>query len=265
MPDNKLWFSLFTKKEYQGTEPPFVDINHIKGVKELENNYLVILKEFEEYLENNNLESHFNNTMVEKPETWKVQGLRGWTRQNYSKQRHFPKTVALLNAIPNITTMCFNVLEPHAKIKPHQGDTNAIIRCHLGLKIPATSPVCQLTVKGETKDWQAGKVIAFIDAYTHQACNLSNEPRLILLFDIIKPKFIKQKSMICATVRTSFSMQRIGNVLPGIYNMNRSVFKFILRPYIFLIQLKLPLFNAFRYIWYNKLAKLKQIRFVAKY
>ena len=257
MSDNKLWFSLYDSNEYKGIETPFVDVSEIKGIKELEENYLVVLKELEEYLAENNFTSHFNNTMVEKSQTWKVQGLQGWGRQNYSKQRCFPKTIALLKAIPNITTMSFNLLEPNAKIKPHSGDTNAVIRCHLGLKIPASAPVCQLTVKGETKEWQAGKVISFNDAYIHEACNLSNETRLILLFDIMKPQFIKQKSMICATIHSSFSMQKLGNVFPGIYNMNRQLFKRLLRPYIFLIQIKLPMLNAFRYVWYNKLAPLK--------
>lgn len=257
MPDNKLWFSLYDSAQYSGTDEPYVDVSKINGVKELEENYLVILKELEEYLAENDLISHFNNFMVEKAQTWKVQGLCGWTRQNYSKQRHFPKTVALLKAIPNVTTMSFNLIEPNSKIKPHSGDTNAVIRCHLGLKIPAPLPVCGLKVKTVERSWQAGKVIAFNDAFEHEAWNLSNETRLILLFDIMKPQFIKQKSMICATVRTSFSMQKLGNVFPGIYTMNRIVFKRLLRPYIFLIQIKLPLLNTFRYVWYNKLAQLK--------
>jgi hypothetical protein len=256
MPNNKLWFSLYTRKEYESTEPPFVYVNYMKGVSELEQHYEIILKELEQYLEKNNLTNHFNNMMVEKPKTWKVQGLGAWGRKNYSKQIYFPKTMTLLSAIPNVTNISFNLLEPQSKIKPHQGDTNAIIRCHLGLKIPANPPICQLKVKGEIKGWQPGKIIAFNDAYTHEACNLSNEPRIILLFDILKPQFIKQKSKICATVCSSMFVQKIGNIWPGIYNINREIFKPILFPCVLFMQIKIPVVNTYKYVRYIKLSSL---------
>ncbi len=251
MADNKLWFSLYTHKEYKSKEPPFVDISHVKGVKELEQNYEVILKELEQYLEKNSLVIHFNKTMVEKAQTWKVQGLGAWGWKNYAKRIYFPKTMALFNAVPNVTNISFNLLEPQSKIKPHQGDTNAVIRCHLGLKIPAEAPVCAIKVKDEMKGWQAGKVIAFIDAYTHEAWNLTDETRIILLFDIMKPEFIKQKSKICATVRTSMTIQILGNYFPKIYTTDRKKFKIILYPLVVFHQITTPLRNFYRSIKYR--------------
>jgi ornithine lipid ester-linked acyl 2-hydroxylase len=251
MPENKLWFSLYTHKEYESTEPPFVDISGIKGIRELEDDYLVILKELEQYLAENNFKTHFNSTMVEKEATWKVQGLRMWGLENYKKQKHFKKTMALLNAIPNITLISFNLLEANSKIIPHQGDTNAVIRCHLGLKIPATEPDCAIKVKAEVKGWQTGKVLGFNDAFTHEAWNLTDETRLILLFDILKPQFIKQKLKVCATVRASLFIQLFGNRFPSIYHWNRNWFKIIAFPLIVIYQLINPLRNIHRKIKYN--------------
>ena len=63
----------------------------------------------------------------------------------------------------------------------------------MGLKIPDN---CRLKVKGEVKSWEQGKVTGFIDAFEHEAWNNSTETRIILLFDILKPAFAKQKSKI---------------------------------------------------------------------
>jgi aspartyl/asparaginyl beta-hydroxylase (cupin superfamily) len=238
-----LWFSLYTKKEYIGKEDAFVDVSNISGIKELEKNYLSILKELEQYLETNSLNAHFNATMVDKASTWKVQGVRSWRKESYRKQKHFPKTMELLNALPGVSTISFNLLEPQATIKPHSGDTNAIIRCHLGLKIPAGLPACGLKVKDEVKAWQSGKVLAFTDAYRHEAWNCCDETRIILLFDMIKPEFKKQTNKICSTIHASFFMQKIGNTFPIIYKVNRKIYKLALFPLVLLFRLKIPIAN----------------------
>lgn len=250
MVKDKLWFSLYTRKEYEGNDLPFIDISSIKGIKELEQNHIIIKDELNEYLKANSLNNHFNITMVEKDKTWKVQGLRGWCLQNYKKQKYFPKTMALLNAIPHVTSISFNLLEPQSKIKSHQGDTNAIIRCHLGLKVPADAPACALKVKEETKGWEEGKVFGFTDAFTHDAWNLTDETRIILLFDIIKPEFIKQKVLVCATVRVSLLIQFFGNYFPSIYNWNRERFKGITLPFICMYCMLIPLKNIYRKLRY---------------
>jgi aspartyl/asparaginyl beta-hydroxylase (cupin superfamily) len=246
-----LWFSLYTHKEYVSKEAPFVNISSIAGVQDLERNYQIVLNELEEYLKQNQLKTHFNTVMVEKSATWKVQGLRVWGLNNYKKQKHFKKTMALLNAIPNVTLISFNLLEPQSNIKPHFGDTNAIIRCHLGLKIPAAAPTCALKVKEEVRGWQEGKVLGFIDAYTHEAWNHTDEIRIILLFDILKPEFVKQKSKICATIRASLFLQSLGNIFPKLYTVNRNIYRVVMYPHIIFLRLKLPVRNLIRYLWHK--------------
>jgi len=246
-----LWFSLYTEKEYNGDETPYVDVSSIEGVKKLEQNYLIILEELYAFLKIDHLKIHFNPTMVEKAQTWKVQGLRGWCRENYKKQKYFKNTMTLLDSIPNVTNISFNLLEPDSKIKPHSGDTNAIIRCHLGLKIPATAPVCALKVKGEVKEWQAGKVVGFNDAFTHEAWNLTNETRIILLFDIMKPQYIKQKNRVCAVVLTSLFLQRLANIWPKMYNIDRKIYKLTAWPVTLFLWFKFPLVNKINFFRYG--------------
>jgi ornithine lipid ester-linked acyl 2-hydroxylase len=243
---HKLWFSLFTNADYVSGEKPFVDTSNISEIKNLETNYKTVLAELEEYLSKHQLRGHFNTMMVDKPQSWKVRSLKVWGVEMYDVQKHFQKTMALVNTIPGVINVGFNILEPNSKIKPHGGDTNAIIRNHMGLKIPASSPTCTLKVKGEERGWENGKVLSFIDAFQHEAWNSSNEIRIILLFDILKPEFLKEQNRICATILSSLYVQRIGNVWKGLYKMDREIFRYILAPLILFLQCVIPIRNKLK-------------------
>lgn len=241
-----LWFSLYNNSEYDSSIPAFIDLSSIKGIKELEQNYGVIIKELERYTKQNEIKSHFNVTMVEKPETWKVRALTVWGVEMYQYQKHFPETMKLMNAIPNVVNICFNVLEPNSKIVPHFGDTNAIIRCHLGLIIPTDFQKYGIKVKNEIKHWEAGKALGFVDAYTHEAWNSTDEKRIILLFDILKDEFSNKKNKVCATVLMSFYLQNIGNYIPSLYKMNRAFLKVVLSPFIAVLRILIPIRNQLK-------------------
>lgn len=241
-----LWFSLYDHKEYKSSDASFVDMNSYKGIIDLQNNWEQVYNEFKKYSNVNTIESHFNTMMVEKPKSWRVRSLRVWGTEIYDVQKHFPQTMKLLNSIPNTVSMGFNILEPNSKIKPHCGDTNAIYRCHLGLQIPNDSKSCAIKVLNEEKKWEQGKVIAFEDAFKHEAWNNTNEIRVILLFDVLKPEFADQKNKICATILTSFYLQQVGNIFPKLYEVNRSFFKFLLFPFVLFLRLAIPIRNKIK-------------------
>lgn len=239
----KLWFSLLHDRNYKGTEAHFPSISHLKGISELEHNHQIILTELKNYLEKFVLESQFNTMMVEKPKSWKVRSLRVWGVEMYEIQKHFPETMRLLSNIDGVVNVGFNLLEPQSAIKPHCGDTNAIIRCHLGLVIPAEDESCAIKVNGEVKNWQQGKVFGFIDAYNHEAWNRTKEQRIIMLFDILLPEFKFQKNKICGVVLASFYMQQLGNLFPKLYNVNPIWLYPITYPLSFLIRILIPIRN----------------------
>lgn len=240
---HKLWFSLLHDRNYKGTEAHFSSISHLKGIRELENNNQIILTELNNYLEKFVLESQFNTMMVEKPKSWKVRSLRVWGVEMYEIQKHFPETMRLLSNIDGVVNVGFNLLEPQSAIKPHCGDTNAIIRCHLGLVIPVENETCAIKVNGEVKNWQQGKVFGFIDAYNHEAWNKTEEQRIIMLFDILLPEFKSQKNKICGVVLASFYMQQLGNFFPKLYNVNPIWLYPITYPLSFLIRILIPIRN----------------------
>ncbi len=239
----KCWFSLYDNNEYKGKEEPYYEISEWKGIKELKEKTEVIYKECLDFISRHEMESHFNVTMVEKPMSWKVRSLRVWGVEMYAYQKFFPETMRYLSDIDNVVNIGFNLLCPGAIIKAHQGDTNAILRCHLGLEVPKEKEKCYLSVKEEKKYWEKGEIIAFMDAYTHYAVNESSERRIILLFDLLNPRYVNKKNLICATVLTSFYMQQMGNYFPFLYSVPRRFFRLFLFPMVKFIQWVIPVRN----------------------
>lgn len=242
----KLWLSLLHKRPYKGTEENYPKVSHLSGINELELNYQVVFAELQNYLKQFVFEPQFNTTMVEKPKSWKVRSLRVWGVEMYQIQKHFPETLKLLSKIDGVINVGFNLLEPHAAIKPHCGDTNAIIRCHLGLIIPKEDNTCAIKVNGEIKNWVQGKVIGFTDAYDHEAWNRTEQQRIIMLFDIFKPEYIAQKNKISGVVLASFYIQRLGNVFPKLYSVNPVWLYPISYPLSFIIRILIPIRNYLR-------------------
>lgn len=78
----------------------------------------------------------------------------------------------------------FSLLKPQTKIPAHTGVTNARVTVHLPLIVPKG---CGFRVGGETREWVPGVAWVFDDTINHEAWNDSNEPRVILIFDIWHP------------------------------------------------------------------------------
>ncbi len=234
------------KRPYVGNEPNFPVVSDQNAIVELENNHQVILSELNRYLEQFVFESQFNTTMVEKPRSWKVRSLKVWGVEMYEIQKHFPQTMQLLNQIDGVINVGFNLLEPGAVIKPHYGDTNAIVRCHLGLIIPEENDTCAIKVNGEIRHWVQGKVTGFTDAYEHEAWNKTAKQRIIMLFDILKPEFAARKNEICGVVLASLYIQRLGNVFPGLYHINPAWLYPISYPLSFFMRVMIPIRNRLK-------------------
>ncbi|KAL9648927.1 hypothetical protein ABK040_008307 [Willaertia magna] len=115
--------------------------------------------------------------------------------QENNQQEHPCKyTIELLKKINEeykyvtITTAGFSCLHSNCYIIPHKGYygyANHCLRVHLGLIVPKENHhQCALRVGNTRITWKEGKIFAFDDYITHEAYNLSNEDRYILLLDI---------------------------------------------------------------------------------
>lgn len=101
-----------------------------------------------------------------------------------------PATSALLGAMPLLDiprrgpNAFFSRLAPRTRIPAHHGVTNARMTVHLPLIVPAG---CGFRVGPETREWREGEAWVFDDTIEHEAWNDSDEPRVILIFDIWNP------------------------------------------------------------------------------
>lgn len=106
-----------------------------------------------------------------------------------------PETVAALSLVDQpVIQGCgpnamFSVLRPGTRIPPHSGVSNTRLVCHLPLIIPDN---CGFRVGHETRAWVPGKAWVFDDTIDHEAWNLSDQVRIIFMFDIWSP-FIPPK------------------------------------------------------------------------
>jgi aspartyl/asparaginyl beta-hydroxylase (cupin superfamily) len=81
-------------------------------------------------------------------------------------------------------TAFFSILEPNTRIPAHTGVTNTRLTVHLPLVVP---PNCGFRVGATTREWIPDQAWVFDDTIEHEAWNLSDTPRAILIFDIWNP------------------------------------------------------------------------------
>jgi aspartate beta-hydroxylase len=81
-------------------------------------------------------------------------------------------------------TAFFSILDPNTRIPAHTGITNTRCTVHLPLIVP---PDCGFRVGATRREWVADQAWVFDDTIEHEAWNLSDTPRAVLIFDIWNP------------------------------------------------------------------------------
>merc|ERR1711916_722 len=129
----------------------------------------------------------WNNAHGQQSENWTVYGLipgKGMRLENNCAR--CPKTMELLENIPNIRVAGFSRMQPHTDIKPHVGFTGKKYGClayHLGIVIPSEGEAC-LQVGPLLHHWtEVGQQVVFDDCYVHSAWNHTDETRIIFYID----------------------------------------------------------------------------------
>ena len=99
-----------------------------------------------------------------------------------------PQTWRIVQTIPGMKTAMFSIFEPGKHLKPHRGPYNGVLRLHLGLIVPDTPPgTVAIRVADEICQWEEGKVLIFDDSYEHEAWNHSEQTRVVLFVDFVRP------------------------------------------------------------------------------
>ena len=117
---------------------------------------------------------------------WKTFFLYGFGIKSHKNCEKCPVTTRVLEQIPGMLTGFFSILYPGKHIPAHKGIFRGIVRTHLGLIIPSHGE-CKMRVGNEFITWEKGKAVFFDDTYQHEVWNNTDEIRVVLLIDTVRP------------------------------------------------------------------------------
>lgn len=211
----KIWFS-FKGGVSEEDHISFYDVNDFEWTSKLESNGTLISEEISQYLIVNEerIKPYFNKSLVTAKSKWRTSAFFFWKWPVKKNMKQCPKTMTILKEIPGILSASISILESGTTIKPHRGDTNAIVRAHFPIKVPDTLPDCGFKVNNETRPWEERKLLLFNDAALHTAWNVSSKRRYVLLFDVIRPEYFHKKYTVSSLVLASLLMQSFIQNIP---------------------------------------------------
>lgn len=170
--------------------PCFVDTSKLSWVSIIENNYHTIYDELKEFIEKKKNDDVFLARYPTITEGyWGRLDLKFWN-MIHPNAENFAKTMEVMDKVPNYTRITLNLLKPQSRIKPHNGENDAYFRGHLALKIPGSLPNVGMRVGDQFRSWEEGKVILFSDAQNHEAFNLSDDTRIVMVFDVWRDEYM---------------------------------------------------------------------------
>jgi beta-hydroxylase len=171
---------------------PFLDPAVFPWIADLERNWKKIRTELDAVLDRESELPNFQSISsdvgrIADDDLWKTFFFVGFGHKGESNLANCPETAALLGQVPGLVTAFFSILEPGKHIPEHRGPYRGVLRYHLGLRIPDPPESTGITVDGETRRWGEGQSLLFDDCYVHSAWNDSNETRVVLFLDIVRP------------------------------------------------------------------------------
>ncbi|WP_088241893.1 aspartyl/asparaginyl beta-hydroxylase domain-containing protein [Calothrix rhizosoleniae] len=171
----------------------FFDPNEFDWAKELEANWSLIRKELDEILKYQDELPNFQDISPDQANStsmddlWKTYFLYGYGIKVEKSCQRCPQTTRLIEKIPGMKTAFFSILFPGKHIPEHRGPYKGVIRCLLGLKIPEQKEKCRIRVGDEARFWEEGKAMIFDDSFPHEAWNETNDMRVVLFLDVMRP------------------------------------------------------------------------------
>ena len=105
-------------------------------------------------------------------------------RHPAKNQAKCPRTTGLIGKIPGVVSAFFSILDPGKSIPAHRGPYLGYLRYHLALRVPKNNPP-KMRVKDEFH--LSGKSIVFDDSLEHEVYNKSDETRVVLIVDFLRP------------------------------------------------------------------------------
>jgi aspartyl/asparaginyl beta-hydroxylase (cupin superfamily) len=170
----------------------FIDNDRFEWIAEVEANWTTIREELQRVLEDREALPNFQDISKDQIEItdddrWKTLFLYGYGFEAKLGVELCPRTAELMRRIPGMTTAMFSILSPRKHILDHRGPYKGVLRYHLGLIVPRDAQACRIRVGEDYRHWQEGQSMVFDDTYNHEVWNDTDETRVVLFVDVLRP------------------------------------------------------------------------------
>jgi ornithine lipid ester-linked acyl 2-hydroxylase len=170
----------------------FFPLERFPWVKHVEDNWTVICEELERVLDDHAGLANFQDISKDQIEItdddrWKTFFLYGYGFKAKLGVEMCPRTAALMEQIPGMKTAMFSILSPRKHILDHRGPYKGVLRYHLGLIVPRDAENCRIRVGEDIRHWEEGKSMIFDDTFNHEVWNETDETRVVLFVDVLRP------------------------------------------------------------------------------
>jgi len=170
----------------------FFPLERFPWVQHIEEHWEVIREELEGVLEDREALPNFQDISKDQIEItdddrWKTYFLYGYGFEAKLGVETCPRTAALMREIPGMTTAMFSILSPRKHILDHRGPYKGVLRYHLGLIVPEDAESCRIRVGDDFRHWLSGESMVFDDTFNHEVWNDTDETRVVLFVDVLRP------------------------------------------------------------------------------
>ncbi|WCO65877.1 aspartyl/asparaginyl beta-hydroxylase domain-containing protein [Iamia majanohamensis] len=209
---------------YKGKYPAYYDVSELPGTKVLEDNYEAIRDEILTFYRGHAERISPNNIpyTYEDP-GWRTHTLYAFGLRHEDNCADLPFLDSVVSQIPDMVTATVSILEPHTRIHAHVGASSGVIRTHLGISVPGAYPEVGIRVRGHGRGWEEGKLFGIEMAHRHLAWNTTDQFRIALTVDTIKPEYADRKADICGRCLALLAMQTITTKVPLTKRLPRPV------------------------------------------
>ncbi|HEY4428341.1 MAG TPA: aspartyl/asparaginyl beta-hydroxylase domain-containing protein [Solirubrobacteraceae bacterium] len=170
----------------------FLPLERFPWVKHIEENWEVIRDEARALLADREALANFQDISKDQIEItdddrWKTFFIYGYGFEAKLGVEMCPRTAALMREIPGMKTAMISILSPRKHILDHRGPYKGVLRYHLGLIVPKDAESCRIRVGDDYRHWEEGKSMIFDDTYNHEVWNDTDETRVVLFVDVMRP------------------------------------------------------------------------------
>jgi len=212
----------------QSADRVFYDPREFSWTSRLEAGWRDVREELEQVLAGQQPVPSFESVSEEQarivqPERWRTFFFYAYGHRVEAGCMRCPKTAALLDSIPGMSTAMFSILTPGTRITPHRGPFKGVLRYHLGLVVPPDPERCAIRVAEETRSWQEGRGLVFDDTNEHEAWNETDEVRVVLFVDFLRELRFPLSALNRGMIRLIGASPFVQNMLENLNRLNGRV------------------------------------------